>query len=1022
MAGHTGVKSTMRSWLRLGALVLAFYGSGVCFASNAAVEPLDVADQSAPNFQVFTAQDGLSDEIWSTIGFDAQGFVWAGSASSLARFDGYRWAAYAFPDAHSLVRDMLTDSDGILWAIFEGEGLARLDRRGWALTGERYFAQRFSQLDLPDGSQTHWVARDEGIGQLRDGRWQPDPGNAGLPPGIAIKITRTETLYGGPREWFGRSPDQLWFRTLDANDGRGQWQRFASPDLSIPLVTDILRTLDHGNEELWILSYGSGIFRLRADGIRSWHKASGELQSEAIYSAVATYSADGERSLWVASRAGVVRIRGEEADVFDRRHGLPSNAVRGIKVQRTIDGNDVLWLATEGGIARAELTSSPWQTVSLLGASENGIFGLMLEPDGQGSERLWVGSAKDGLALLERGRWRIFDAQHGTLPEPSIRAIWRLTGPDGLPWRLLGSVGGAVWRITDNLNFEAFSVPWPAQANEAATSALSRSSSAGQELWFGTLRAGAFRLVAGRWSQFPIGPVTQPWSVFGLSEQIDAQGRSWVWAAGNLGLARFDGDRFEPLPAALALPGDGYRSVTLINEGGRSVLWASSTRHGVVRLDVTDPLHPVLLAADRVPRAPDPTVYSVHQDAQQRIYVCTNNGVQQLTPLASGGYQQRLFHRRDGLVHDECNSNSQLIDAHDRYWVGTLGGLSVYDPRIETPSSGGLPKPLHFTELRIDGMLRELTVGDTVALAADTRALRIDYVLLAGYQEDESRYRSQLLGYDPKPSEWTAEHSRSFSALPPGSYQLVVEARDHAGVASSPAQLNLLIEPHWWQQPLVQIALAALALIGLAALMYLYNRRLRQRQRALQRTVAERTAELNLANARLTELSYLDPLTGIANRRRLMEAIDLGIARARDRSSPLGLIVFDVDHFKEYNDRHGHLAGDAALRTLAQTLQRAARDLDLIARFGGEEFACLLPDAELDRVAQVAERMRALVEAIPADTLGVVAAGITVSAGIVARVPRADEGAADLLQTADDALYQAKRGGRNRVCGPPPGQ
>ncbi len=104
-------------------------------AEGTAPTPLDVADQSPPPFSVYGSQDGLSDEIWSTIGFDRDGFVWAGSASGVARFDGYRWTPETVPGARSLVRDMQRDADGMLWALFEREGLARYDGRSWTLPG-----------------------------------------------------------------------------------------------------------------------------------------------------------------------------------------------------------------------------------------------------------------------------------------------------------------------------------------------------------------------------------------------------------------------------------------------------------------------------------------------------------------------------------------------------------------------------------------------------------------------------------------------------------------------------------------------------------------------------------------------------------------------------------------------------------------------------------------------------------------------------------------------------------------------
>ncbi len=985
-----------------------------------AASALDVTDQSAPIFQVYSAKDGLSDEIWSNVDFDAQGFVWAGSASSLARFDGYRWTIADFPEARSLVRDMHQDRSGTLWAIFEREGLARYDGKHWQLTGHTTFAHRFSHTLLPDGRQQDWVAQAGAIAALNGGALQIDVGSLALPAGTTIKFERSERLFGGPREWLVRSPGQIWFRKADVASAESSWQRFEHPELNLQLPTDLVRTFDRGVEELWFLAYGSGIYRLREDGLRHWSAAQGELPSEAIYSALATYGDNGERTLWVATRAGLLRIRGDEVRVFDRRHGLPSNAVRGIEIQRDLDGADMLWLATEGGIARALLSSSQWQTVSLLGASENGIFGVLLEPNGRGGERLWVGSAREGIGLLDDGHWRYFTAAQGAIPEESVRAIWRLPGPDGQSWRLVSFMGGSLQRIDDALQFTPVAVPWPAVGGEAATAALSRTVDGRTELWFGTFRSGIHRYADGRWTSFPETGGTQPWSVHGFAEQVDSAGQSVLWAAGSEGLARLVGARFELLPASQGLPEDGYRGVRLIQEGTRSVLWASSNRHGVVRVDVTDPERPRLLEDAAVPPAPDPTVYSVHEDSKGRIYVCTNNGVQQLTPRAGGGYEERVFRRHDGLVHDECNSNGQQIDALDRYWVGTLAGLSVFNPDIKKPAARKQTRPLHFTEARIDGMLQGIVGAAGIQLPAGKHELRVNYALLTGLREEESSYRSQLLGYEEQPGPWTLEHGRTFSALPPGEYTLRVEGRDYQGAAGETTELAITVAALWWQRAPVQWLGGILLLSAAVFLVLLYNRQLRQRQRVLQQTVAEQTAELHTANARLTELSYRDPLTGIANRRRLMEAIEAALDRARAQQLPLGLIVLDVDHFKDFNDRYGHLAGDIALRAVAKAIDSASRGQDLVARFGGEEFACLLLDADIESVQRIAERMRALVEALPPRAIGSESQTLTVSAGIASRVPAAGEGAAELLQIADNALYQAKRNGRNQVCGGPP--
>lgn len=1002
----------MRRWLGVAALFLA---CGAVSGAEGPPTPIDVGDAGAPTFTVYASQDGLSDEAWSTIGIDRHGFVWAGSASSLARFDGYRWTPWPFAAARSLVRGMEEDGRGNLWAIFEREGLARYDGRAWSLQGPPMFHQRFSGSSRRDGTRDLWVAHEQGVRHLVDGAWVEDAGNASAPAGQSVGVAQTDTLFGEPRQWLATARQGLWYRPFSAGGRPAPWRRFEAPGFEALAGTDLRRTFDRGREELWLLTYGDGLHRITADGIRIWSTRTGELPSDATYSAVATLTRSGERLLWLSTRAGLVRIRGDSVTVFDRRHGLPSDAVRGIKVQRMADGTDLLWLATEGGIARAALADSQWQTVSLLGARENGTFGLLLEPDGQGGERLWVGSAKQGLGLLQRGEWRYFSQAKGSLPEEGVRGIWRLTGPDGTPWRLVSLIGGRLLRVHDDLSMTPLAVPWPRQANEAATFVLARRTDDGPELWFATEQSGIHRLRGGTWTPFLASDGRTSWSVFGLAEQKDGQGRSWLWAASSVGLARFDGTRWEMISGLSGYPADGYRSVTLIREGERTVLWAGSNRNGIVHLDVTDPSRPRAVTVAGVPPPPDPTVYSVLADSQRRLYVCTNNGVQLLTPAAGGGYGERVFRRRDGIVHDECNTNSQWIDAHDRYWVGTLGGLSLYDPRSEATPRDAPPKPLFFTDFRVDGVHRDPTAAPAPELPAGARELRIDFTLLSGQREHESAYRSQLVGYDPAPSDWTAEHSRSFTGLPPGSYELRVEAKDYAGASGTTGTLRFTARPFWWQIPAVRFASGVLLLLLAAGASRLYNRTLRARHRQLEHEVASRTTELNAANQRLTELSYLDALTGIANRRRLIEALDAAIGRSVARSLPIGLVVVDVDHFKAYNDRFGHLAGDAALRAVAQAIEKATREQDLVARFGGEEFACMLLDAPLETVATIAERMRALVEALPPRALGNESQTITISAGFLSRVPASGETAVELLERADAALYEAKHAGRNRV-------
>ena len=168
----------------------------------------------------------------------------------------------------------------------------------------------------------------------------------------------------------------------------------------------------------------------------------------------------------------------------------------------------------------------------------------------------------------------------------------------------------------------------------------------------------------------------------------------------------------------------------------------------------------------------------------------------------------------------------------------------------------------------------------------------------------------------------------------------------------------------------------------------------------------------------LRQLSFLDGLTGIANRRRFDEALASEWRRCGRSGLPLSLIMVDVDQFKLYNDRYGHQAGDECLRAVASVLaEQARRPGELVARFGGEEFSCLLPGLDTEAAAGLAERMRqGVVErAIPHHSSSV-AGHVTISLGVATLVPGADVLPATLPELADRMLYKAKHDGRNRVC------
>jgi diguanylate cyclase (GGDEF)-like protein len=167
----------------------------------------------------------------------------------------------------------------------------------------------------------------------------------------------------------------------------------------------------------------------------------------------------------------------------------------------------------------------------------------------------------------------------------------------------------------------------------------------------------------------------------------------------------------------------------------------------------------------------------------------------------------------------------------------------------------------------------------------------------------------------------------------------------------------------------------------------------------------------------IEELAQQDTLTGLKNRRVFDEHLDRLWQQGSDAACPLAILMLDIDHFKAYNDRHGHQAGDQALRRVAQSLQTfIARPLDVLARYGGEELAVILYDMEAREAEGLAERMRCAVRALAIKHEGSpTGTTVTISVGVAALRPSAERTSHGALQLADQALYQAKVRGRNRV-------
>jgi diguanylate cyclase (GGDEF)-like protein len=396
-----------------------------------------------------------------------------------------------------------------------------------------------------------------------------------------------------------------------------------------------------------------------------------------------------------------------------------------------------------------------------------------------------------------------------------------------------------------------------------------------------------------------------------------------------------------------------------------------------------------------------------------------------------------LYNEMDGMANSQANGSSAptaVVRDDGTLWVATAGGVATVDPtRLQWFRERPSP-PVVIDEVEQDGLPLSWRDAPSLSLEGGHR-LSVSYVGLSYLLPERTEYRTRLDGLD---TDWVnrgRQRSVEFIRLPPGSYTLHVAAAHPDGPWSNrEAVLHFTIQPLLWQRHSVQ--LAALLMLGVL-LFWLYRYRThRYRTRAIRLAglVDERTRDLQVqaqqlrdANQEKTGLLHQlrlqseaferqareDVLTGLPNRRALDERLEQEIARARRSAQPLCMAMLDVDHFKKVNDQYSHGVGDVVLKQVGSLLVGHARDADMAARSGGEEFCLVFIDTSLEQAGQACARLHALFHA-QAGWGGIATLQISFSAGLV-QLEGTDVSPASLYQRADRLLYRAKRNGRDRT-------
>jgi len=422
------------------------------------------------------------------------------------------------------------------------------------------------------------------------------------------------------------------------------------------------------------------------------------------------------------------------------------------------------------------------------------------------------------------------------------------------------------------------------------------------------------------------------------------------------------------------------------------------------------------------------TTYFLGFDARGRLWAGTNRGVDVLngnvrdgSAGTGSGTGWDHYDHHDGLVWDDCDLNGFRANADGTVWIGTSGGLALFTPQDVAHVEG--PPVAILTRLTLGK--QSVDAGRSISVDHSVNSLTARFSALTFARENAVLFRYRLA---PLFRDWreTRERELEFPGLPPDSYRLEVQARDGWGRWSTEsAAFSFEVLPPVWRSWWFIILCSMIPLGIVAVTLRLRGNAMRRRELDLLRLVDERTVELKQATSQLREanqnlvkLSMLDALTGIPNRRAFDTEMRKEWERARRSGAPLSVIMADIDYFKRLNDSAGHQSGDECLRLVARALSETGkRGVDCVARFGGEEFALLLPGVDKAQAAVLAETARQSVARLefphpdsPAGT------GATISLGVATAIGANFTSIHALVGAADNALYTAKRQGRNKVA------
>lgn len=415
-------------------------------------------------------------------------------------------------------------------------------------------------------------------------------------------------------------------------------------------------------------------------------------------------------------------------------------------------------------------------------------------------------------------------------------------------------------------------------------------------------------------------------------------------------------------------------------------------------------------------------VYFIYTTKEKKTFVGTNRGIY----LIENDRLIYNYNLNDGLVKEETNTNAAFEDANGDMWFGIEDSAVWMRKDMEMKRKSIAPQ-IFMESLKIYDNKADIST-DRLTLNFNQNHLTFGYISPSAANPALVSYRYILRGLE---HDWTRiEHNNiMFPHIPPGDYVFEVKAVNRFGAESpSTAMLSVTILPPFWETWWFRTAMILSAFLLIIFYINLATRKVKLKSAYLEKVVSERTDQLKIEiekshqhlkkieelKEKFEMLSTIDELTGLYNRRFFFQRLEDELSRINRAGICLGILIIDVDHFKETNDTYGHISGDVVLKRLADLLLENKRKNDILSRYGGEEFIVACEVKNSSDLEIIAERMRMAVDAAEFHLPGGEVLRKTISIG--GAIYNIDSNDMDeSIKLADSMLYKAKNTGRNRT-------